>query len=128
MVPNHIFQLLTLVAMEPPISLEADAVRDEKLRVLKSIKPFEPEEVDENVVRGQYDAGEIDGQPVPAYRDEPYVNPNSTTETFVAMKLFVHNWRWEGVPFYLRTGKRLPKRVTEVQIQFRPVPYLLFPA
>ena len=127
MVPNHIFQLLTLVAMEPPISLEADAVRDEKLRVLKSIKPFEPEEVDENVVRGQYDAGEIDGQPVPAYRDEPYVNPNSTTETFVAMKLFVHNWRWEGVPFYLRTGKRLPKRVTEVQIQFRPVPYLLFP-
>ncbi len=127
MVPNHMFQLLTLIAMEPPISLDADAVRDEKLRVLKSIKPFEPEEADENVVRGQYGAGEIDGQVVPAYREEPYVNPNSTTETFVAMRLFVHNWRWEGVPFYLRTGKRLPKRVTEVQIQFRPVPHLLFP-
>ncbi len=127
MVPNHIFQLLTLTAMEPPISLDADSVRDEKLRVLKSIAPFEPEEVDENVVRGQYGSGEIDGQFVPAYRDEPYVNPNSTTETFVAMRLFVRNWRWEGVPFYLRTGKRLPKRVTEIQIQFRPVPHLLFP-
>jgi len=127
MVPNHMFQLLTLVAMEPPISLDADAVRDEKLRVLKSIKPFEPEGVDENVVRGQYGAGEIGGQPVPAYRNEPFVNPESTTETFVAMRLFVRNWRWEGVPFYLRTGKRLPKRVTEVQIQFRPVPHLLFP-
>lgn len=127
MVPNHMFQLLTLIAMEPPISLDADAVRDEKLRVLKSIKPFEPEEVDENVVRGQYGSGEIDGQVVPAYRDEPYVDPKSNTETFVAIRLFVHNWRWEGVPFYLRTGKRLPKRVTEVQIQFRPVPHLLFP-
>lgn len=127
MVPNHLFQLLTLIAMEPPISLDADAVRDEKLRVLKSIKPFEPDEVDENVVRGQYGAGEIDGRPVPSYRDEPHVSPTSTTETFVALRLFVHNWRWEGVPFYLRTGKRLPKRVTEVQIQFRPVPHLLFP-
>ncbi|MFN3420115.1 MAG: glucose-6-phosphate dehydrogenase [Armatimonadota bacterium] len=127
MVPNHMFQLLTLTAMEPPISLDPDAVRDEKLRVLKSIAPFEPEEIDENVVRGQYGSGEIDGQFVPAYRDEPYVNPDSTTETFVAMRLFVRNWRWEGVPFYLRTGKRLPKRVTEIQIQFRPVPHLLFP-
>lgn len=127
MVPNHMFQLLTLIAMEPPISLDADAIRDEKLRVLKSIKPFEPDEVDRNVVRGQYGAGEVEGRKVPAYRDEPYVDPNSTTETFVAMRLFVHNWRWEGVPFYLRTGKRLPKRVTEVQIQFRPVPHLLFP-
>ncbi len=127
MVPNHLFQLLTLIAMEPPISLDADAVRDEKLRVLRSIRPFEPEEVDENVVRGQYGAGEINGKPVPAYREEPYVDPQSSTETFVALRLFVHNWRWEGVPFYLRTGKRLPKRVTEVQIQFRPVPFLLFP-
>ncbi|MCS7264714.1 MAG: glucose-6-phosphate dehydrogenase [Armatimonadetes bacterium] len=127
MVPNHLFQLLTLVAMEPPISLDADSVRDEKLRVLKSIKPFEPEEVDENVVRGQYGAGEINGHLVKPYCDEPYVKPNSKTETFVAMRLFVRNWRWEGVPFYLRTGKRLPKRVTEVQIQFRPVPHLLFP-
>ncbi len=127
MVPNHLFQLLTLIAIEPPISLDADGVRDEKLRVLKSIKPFEPEEVDEQVVRGQYGWGEINGQHVPSYREEPYVKPNSTTETFVAMKLFVRNWRWEGVPFYLRTGKRLPKRVTEVQIQFRPVPHLLFP-
>ncbi len=127
MVPNHLFQLLTLIAMEPPISLEADAVRDEKLRVLRSIRPFEPEEVDENVVRGQYGAGEINGKPAPAYREEPYVDPQSSTETFVALRLFVHNWRWEGVPFYLRTGKRLPKRVTEVQIQFRPVPFLLFP-
>ncbi len=127
MVPNHLFQLLTLVAMEPPISLDADAVRDEKLRVLRSIRPFEPDEVDENVVRGQYGSGEVNGQAVPAYRDEPFVNPKSTTETFVALRLFVHNWRWEGVPFYLRTGKRLPKRVTEVHIQFRPVPYLLFP-
>ncbi|MCS7186709.1 MAG: glucose-6-phosphate dehydrogenase [Armatimonadetes bacterium] len=127
MVPNHMFQLLTLIAMEPPISLDADAVRDEKLRVLKSIKPLEPEEIDENVVRGQYGAGEVNGQAVPAYRNEPYVNRESSTETFVAIRLFVRNWRWEGVPFYLRTGKRLPKRVTEVQIQFRPVPHLLFP-
>ncbi len=127
MVVNHLFQLLTLIAMEPPISLDADAVRDEKLRVLRSIRPFEPEEVDDHVVRGQYGAGTMGGRPVPAYRDEPYVAPDSTTETFVAMRLFVHNWRWEGVPFYLRTGKRLPRRVTEVHIQFRPVPFLLFP-
>ncbi|MFA0755432.1 MAG: hypothetical protein YPKNTGVA_000939 [Candidatus Fervidibacter sp.] len=127
MVPNHLFQLLTLVAMEPPIALDADEVRDEKLRVLRAIKPFDPEEVDKNVVRGQYGAGEIAGQKVVAYREEPFVHPQSVTETFVALRLFVRNWRWEGVPFYLRTGKRLPKRVTEVHIQFRPVPHLLFP-
>ncbi len=127
MVPNHLFQLLTLTAMEPPIALDADAVRDEKMRVLRSIKPLEPDEVDTDVVRGQYGAGEMEGQPVPAYRQEEFTHPESTTETFVAMRLFINNWRWEGVPFYLRTGKRLKKRVTEVHIQFRPVPHLLFP-
>ena len=110
MVQNHLFQLLALIAMEPPISFAADAVRDEKVKVLQAIRPMGPEEVLDRTVRGQYGAGVIDGKPVPAYRKEPKVSPTSTTETYAALKLFVDNWRWAGVPFYLRTGKRLARR------------------
>jgi len=126
MVPNHLFQLLALTAMEPPISFDASAVRDEKSKVLGAIKGFQPETVLTHVVRGQYGPGILDGQRVPGYREEPDVDRQSRTETFVAMKLFVENWRWADVPFYLRTGKRLPKRVTEIAIQFRSPPLRLF--
>ena len=126
MVPNHIFQLISLTAMEPPISFDADAVRDEQAKVLRAIQPMSPEEVLRRTVRGQYGAGTIEGEAVPAYRDESKVDPASTTETFVAMKLFIDNWRWADVPFYLRTGKRLPKRVTEIGIQFKRAPFILF--
>src|SRR5437867_9058632 len=126
MVPNHLFQLLTLTAMEPPISFEADAVRDKQAEILHAIQMPTPEEVLQNMVRGQYGEGVIDGQPVPAYRSEPNVAPNSNTETFVALKLKIDNWRWGDVPFYLRTGKRLAKRVTEIAIQFRRTPFMLF--
>jgi glucose-6-phosphate 1-dehydrogenase len=126
MVPNHIFQLISLTAMEPPISFDADAVRDEQAKVLRAIQPMSPEEVLRRTVRGQYGAGTIAGEAVPAYRDESKVDPASTTETFVAMKLFIDNWRWADVPFYLRTGKRLPKRVTEIGIQFKRAPFILF--
>src|SRR5437773_3017387 len=126
MVPNHLFQLLTLTAMEPPISFEADAVRDKQAEILHAIQMPTPEEVLQNMVRGQYGEGVIDGQPVPAYRSEPNVAPNSNTETFVALKLKIDNWRWGDVPFYLRTGKRLAKRVTEIAIHFRRAPFMLF--
>ena len=126
MVPNHLFQLLALTTMEPPSSFGADAVRDEKGKILRSVKPFQPETVLTNVVRGQYGPGTLDGQREPAYREEPGVDAHSRTETFVAMKLFIDNWRWAEVPFYVRTGKRLPKRVTEIAIQFRRAPLLLF--
>ncbi|BAY10540.1 glucose-6-phosphate dehydrogenase [Calothrix sp. NIES-2098] len=126
MVQNHLFQLLSMIAMEPPVSFEADAVRDEKSKLLKSIQPLTPEDVLTHTVRGQYGKGTIDGSTVPGYRSEPRVAPDSTTETYAALKLNIDNWRWAGVPFYLRTGKHLTQRVTEVAIQFKRVPSLLF--
>ena len=126
MVPNHLFQLLTLTAMEPPISFEADAVRDKQAEILHAIQMPTPEEVLQNMVRGQYGEGAIDGENVPAYRSEPNVAPGSNTETFVALKLKIDNWRWGDVPFYLRTGKRLGCRVTEIAIRFRRTPFMLF--
>jgi glucose-6-phosphate 1-dehydrogenase len=126
MVPNHIFQLITLTAMEPPISFQANAVRDEQAKILRAIQPMSPEEVLKNTVRGQYGEGKIGGKQVPGYRSEKNVSPDSSVETFVAMKLFIDNWRWADVPFYIRTGKRLPRRVTEVAIQFKRAPFVLF--
>lgn len=126
MVQNHLFQLLALTAMEPPISFQADAVRDERVKVLRAIRPLLPHELDRHVVRAQYGAGEVEGTPVPAYRQEPKVARGSTTETYVALKLLVDNWRWADVPFYLRTGKRLPQRLTEVVMQFKRAPFQLF--
>jgi glucose-6-phosphate 1-dehydrogenase len=126
MVPNHLFQLLTMTAMEPPISFDADEVRNKQAEVLHAIQPLGPEEVLTNMVRGQYAEGVVDGQRVANYRHEPDVAPESNTETFVALKLQIDNWRWAGVPFYLRTGKRLEQRTTEVVIQFRRTPFVLF--
>jgi glucose-6-phosphate 1-dehydrogenase len=128
MIQNHMLQVLALIAMEPPVSLEAEAVRDEKVKLLKSIRPIIAENVARQIVRGQYFAGAVDGQPRPGYRQEPKVNPNSNVETFVALKLFIDNWRWSGMPFYLRTGKNLPMSASEVRIQFRPTPNVLFAA
>jgi glucose-6-phosphate 1-dehydrogenase len=126
MVPNHLFQILTMTAMEPPISFDADEVRNKQAEVLHAIQPLNPEEVLTCSVRGQYAEGEIDAQRVVGYRSEPSVAPDSNTETFVALKLQIDNWRWAGVPFYLRTGKRLAKRRTEIVIQFRRTPFVLF--
>ena len=126
MVPNHIFQLISLTAMEPPISFDADVVRDEQAKILKAIPPPTDEEVLVRTVRGQYGEGMQDGVKVPAYRAEPMVAQDSRTETFVAMKLYIDNWRWADVPFYLRTGKRLPKRTTQIAIQFKRAPFVLF--
>lgn len=126
MVPNHLLQLLSLVAMEPPTSFEAEAVREEKAKVLRAIQPMSSERVLTNAVRGQYGAGTIAGGEVPDYRSEQKVDPQSSTETFVALKLAVDSWRWADVPFYMRTGKRLPRRVSEIAIQFRRPPTLLF--
>jgi glucose-6-phosphate 1-dehydrogenase len=136
MVPNHLFQLLSLIAMEPPISLAGEAVRDEKAKVLEALKPLVPADVLERVVRGQYGEGAmpaledtdppIGPEAVAGYREEPKVAPDSRTETYVAMKLLVDNWRWAGVPFYLRTGKRLPRRDSEISIQFKTAPLTLF--
>jgi len=127
MVSNHLLQLVALTAMEPPISFEADAVRDEKAKLLRALQPMEPEEVLTRSVRGQYGEGQgKDGERLPAYREEPKVDPNSATETYVALKLYIDNWRWAGVPFYLRTGKRLPVRDTEIVIQFKQPPQVLF--
>ena len=126
MIPNHIFQLISLTAMEPPISFEADMVRDEQAKLLRAIHPFSPEDVIQQTVRGQYGEGEIDGQDVVAYRSEQRVSPTSNTETFVAMKLFIDNWRWVDVPIYIRTGKRLASRETKIDIQFKRAPFMLF--
>jgi glucose-6-phosphate 1-dehydrogenase len=128
MVQNHLLQVLALVTMEPPVSLEAESIRDEKVKVLKSIRQLLPVQIPRCVVRGQYTAGQIDGQARPAYRLEPKVKPDSNTETFVALKLFVDNWRWAGVPFYLRTGKNLPMSASEVRVEFRRPPNVLFAA
>lgn len=126
MVPNHVFQLLSLIAMEPPISFESGPVRDEKAKLLKSIKCFSPEGVLQNTVRGQYDTGLIGETQVCAYQMEDKVAKNSSTPTYVAMKLEIDNWRWANVPFYIRTGKRLKKRVTEIAIQFKKAPSMMF--
>jgi glucose-6-phosphate 1-dehydrogenase len=126
MVPNHLFQLLTMTAMEPPISFDADEVRNKQAEVLHAIQPLSPEDVLKSMVRGQYGDGVIDGERVVAYRNEPDVSHDSNTETFVALKLQIDNWRWAGVPFYLRTGKRLAQRATEIVIQFRRTPFVLF--
>ncbi|WP_043288818.1 glucose-6-phosphate dehydrogenase [Paraburkholderia oxyphila] len=123
MVQNHLLQLLSIIAMEPPRSMDADAVRDEKLRVLRALKPVLGDEIRHNVVRGQYHAGAIKGASVCAYHAEQGVGQGSTTETFVALKAEVENWRWAGVPFFLRTGKRLAGRVAEIVVNFRPVPH-----
>ena len=128
MVQNHLLQVLSLVAMEPPVTLEAEAIRDEKVKLLKSIRLMPRGPVDSNMVRGQYTAGEIDGQSRPAYRHEPKVRPDSTVETYVAMRLLIDNWRWSNVPFYVRTGKNLPQSASEVRVQFRPTPHVLFAA
>jgi glucose-6-phosphate 1-dehydrogenase len=122
MVPNHLFQLLAMIGMEPPISFDADAVRTKKTELFQAIRPISPE----NAVRGQYDAGTVLDRDVVAYRSEPNVDPESTTETYAAFKLGIDNWRWAGVPFYLRTGKRLSARTTEIAVQFRQAPYALF--
>ena len=126
MVPNHMMQLISLTAMEPPISFHADAVRDEQAKTLHAIQPPTPEEVLSMTVRGQYGRGEVDGQTAVAYKEEPQVSPDSTTETFAALKLRIDNWRWADVPFYVRTGKRLPSRATEIAIQFKRAPFQLF--
>lgn len=125
-VQNHALQLLCLVALEPPVAFEADAVRDEKVKVLRSIRPIPASEVARTVVRGRYQMGYIAGQRVEGYLAEPGVDPNSTSETYVAMELALDSWRWAGVPFFVRAGKRLPKRVTEISIHFRQVPHTLF--
>ena len=126
MVQNHMLQLLTLVAMEPPITFDANAVRDEKVKVLHALQPLIGRDVITNTIRGQYGPGWVGGKQVPGYTEEPGVSRTSLTETYVAMKIFIDNWRWAGVPFYLRTGKQLPKRVTEIAIQFKQAPLMLF--
>jgi glucose-6-phosphate 1-dehydrogenase len=126
MVQNHMLQILSLVAMEPPIAFEARAVRDEKVKVLRAIRPLRGEDVARYTARGQYGPGWVNGREVPGYRQEPNVDPASTIETYAALKLYVDNWRWAEVPFYLRTGKRLPKQTTEVAIHFKRAPLLLF--
>ncbi|UIF90714.1 glucose-6-phosphate dehydrogenase [Cupriavidus sp. UYPR2.512] len=127
MVQNHLLQLLCMVAMEPPTSLSEDAIRDEKLKILKALRPIRPEDVAEKVVRGQYSRGAAGGDPVPGYASEPGIATDSRTETFVAIRAEIANWRWAGVPFYLRTGKRMQSRVAEIVIHFHDVPYPLFP-
>ncbi|MCS7337690.1 MAG: glucose-6-phosphate dehydrogenase [Verrucomicrobiae bacterium] len=128
MVQNHLLQVLALVAMEPPVSLEAEAIRDEKVKLLRSVRPIMPEEIGRCVARGQYTAGVVSGRAQCGYRQEAGVNPGSSVETFAALRLFVDNWRWAGVPFYLRTGKCLPIDASEVWIQFRRAPEVLFTA
>jgi glucose-6-phosphate 1-dehydrogenase len=126
MLQNHVFQVTSLIAMEPPASLGASGVRDEKIKAMQAVRPIPVSAVDEFAVRGQYGAGYVLGEKVVGYREETGVDPKSTTETYAAVKLYFDNWRWAGVPFYLRSGKRLPRRVTEIAIQFRDVPHRLF--
>ena len=128
MVQNHLLQVLALVAMEPPVTLEAESVRDEKVKLLKAVRAMLPLQVAGHVVRGQYATGQLDGQARAAYRQEAKVRPDSNVETFVAARFLIDNWRWSGVPFYLRTGKNLPLSASEVRVQFRPTPHVLFAA
>jgi glucose-6-phosphate 1-dehydrogenase len=125
-IQNHAMQLMALTAMEPPARFEADTVRDEKVKLLRSVRRYRPSEIRDYVVRGQYEAGWVGGQQVVGYHEEERVPADSTTETYVAMRAEIDNWRWSGTPFYLRTGKRLPRRVTEIAIRFKPVPHLPF--
>jgi glucose-6-phosphate 1-dehydrogenase len=125
-VQNHMLQLLTLIAMEPPVSLDAAAVRAAKLNVLRALRPVPRGQARTQLVRARYGAGTIDGQPVPSYLQEQGVSPDSRTETFVALKAYIDNWRWSGVPFYLRTGKRMPRRASSIFVRFRDVPQILF--
>lgn len=127
MIQNHLLQLLCLVAMEPPSTLDRESVRDEKLKVLRALSPITPPDIATHTVRGQYRAGAVNGKPVPGYLEEKDIGSGSATETFVAVKVEIRNWRWAGVPFYLRSGKRLPDKVSEIVIQFKPVPYWIFP-
>ena len=126
MVQNHLLQVMSFVAMEPPSSFASDAIRNETLKVFQSLRPIKEEEVEDSVIRGQYTASTIRGVPAKGYREEQDVNPDSRTETYVALKFYIDNWRWGGIPFYIRTGKRLPTRVTEVVIHFKPTPHYLF--
>jgi glucose-6-phosphate 1-dehydrogenase len=126
MIQNHVFQVTSLIAMEPPASLSANGVRDEKFKAMQSVRPLPADQIDQFAVRGQYGPGTVLGDTVPGYPEEPGVDPNSSTETFAALKLYLDNWRWAGVPFYLRSGKRLQKHVTEIAIQFKEVPHRLF--
>ena len=126
MIQNHVFQVASLIAMEAPASLSANAVRDEKAKALQSVRAFAPEIIDELAVRGQYGPGTVLGDTVPGYREEPGVTPDSSTETFAALKMYFDNWRWAGVPFYIRSGKRLQKHITEIAIQFKSVPHHMF--
>ena len=126
MLQNHMMQLLTLVAMEPPPALEADALRDEKVKVLRSVRPITRQALHAHAFRAQYGPGMVEGKPVPGYQDEPGVAPGSITETFVAAKFLIDNWRWRGVPFYLRTGKRLQRQMSSIAIRFRHPPQQLF--
>ncbi len=125
-VQNHLMQVLCLTAMEPPVAFDAGGVREEKVKVLKAVRRIPEDDVESFAVRGQYTRGWVWGEEVPGYREEKNVVPDSTTETYVALKLFIDNWRWAGVPFYVRTGKRLPKRVTEIAVQFKPTPHAPF--
>jgi glucose-6-phosphate 1-dehydrogenase len=125
---NHLLQILSLIAMEPPIAFNADEIRARKVDVLRAIRPIPADDLQHYAARGQYGPGWLEGEHVPGYRNEPEVDPASATETFAALKLFVDNWRWQGVPFYLRTGKRLPQKISQAVIQFRPVPHQAFPA
>ncbi|MCG2582916.1 glucose-6-phosphate dehydrogenase [Massilia sp. TS11] len=127
MLQNHLLQLLCIVAMEPPASIAPDAVRDEKLQVLRSLRRFTPTTLAQNIVRGQYRAGHVDGQAVPGYREEPDAPAHSRTETFVAMKAEIDTWRWAGVPFYLRTGKRMAASLAEIVVRFKQIPHSIFP-
>jgi glucose-6-phosphate 1-dehydrogenase len=127
MFQNHLLQLLSLTAMEPPVAFQADAVRDEKLKVLRAIRRFSAAEMHDYTVRGQYGPGTINGAAVPGYREEPDVDPGSDVPTWAALRLLVDNWRWQGVPFFLRSGKRMARRVSEIAIQFREPPHLMFP-
>ena len=127
MVQNHLFQVLCLIAMEPPLSFDADEIRNKKLDLLRAVREFPEDSVREYAVRGQYGSGWIEGDEVQSYREEQQVDPESQTETFAALKVYVDNWRWQGVPFYLRTGKRLARQVSEVSIQFHVVPHQTFP-
>jgi glucose-6-phosphate 1-dehydrogenase len=126
MVQNHLLQLLCLVAMEPPVALDADAIRGQKVQVLRAVRPISALQVGRETVRAQYGRGAVLGKEVPGYREEPGVSPTSHTETYAALRVEIDNWRWAGVPFYLRAGKRLPKRATEIAIQFKDVPRILY--